>query len=164
MSQPVHSPRPKVFGIGLEETGTSSLHEALELLGYKSLHSEDVQIMGSVFRAIDEGRPLLHYLDPELDAFLGIPAIRFHFYLADVQYPGSRFILTVREAESVEHDTVVRAFFADRPGDLLVFDPIGGDGWEPLCEFLGQPVPGAPFPCEMRSPQSMAEPGHVATE
>ena len=28
----------KVFGIGLNKTGTSSLHRALELLGYRSLH------------------------------------------------------------------------------------------------------------------------------
>jgi len=30
------------------------------------------------------------------------------------------------------------------PGELLVFEV--GDGWEPLCEFLGLPVPDAPFP------------------
>ncbi len=27
---------------------------------------------------------------------------------------------------------------------LLVFDPV--QGWEPLCRFLGVPVPAAPFP------------------
>jgi hypothetical protein len=141
-----------------------------------------------VFRAIDEGRPLLHYLDPELDAFSDILAIRIYFYLAHVQYPGAKFILTVRDLddwldsrhrdiernqqriaagcdedgllkidvdawarEYVEHEAVVRGYFADRPDDLLVFDLIGGDGWEPLCEFLGKSVPEAPFPGENRS-------------
>jgi hypothetical protein len=163
------------------------------LLGHKSLHTGSIETLGLVFRAIDEGRPLLHYLDPEFDAFLVLPAIRIYFYLADVQYPGSRFILTVRDlddwldsrrrdierernrqgnaaasdqdrllkvdvdawaAEYVEHEAVVRAYFADRPDDLLVFDLIGGDGWEPLCEFLGHPVPEAPFPTEKRSVRS----------
>ena len=30
--------RAKVFGIGLNKTGTISLHHALEQLGYRSLH------------------------------------------------------------------------------------------------------------------------------
>jgi hypothetical protein len=29
-------------------------------------------------------------------------------------------------------------------GQLLVYEV--KDGWEPLCEFLGQPVPEEPFP------------------
>ena len=40
------------------------------------------------------------------------------------------------------HETAVQEHLsADR---LLVFSPT--DGWGPLCEFLGQPVPDAPFP------------------
>ena len=27
---------------------------------------------------------------------------------------------------------------------LLVYEP--GEGWEPLCDFLGLPVPAAPYP------------------
>jgi hypothetical protein len=30
------------------------------------------------------------------------------------------------------------------PERLLVFEL--GDGWEPLCRFLGKPVPEIPFP------------------
>ena len=34
-----HAPdRPRVFGIGLNKTGTTSLHKALTILGYESLH------------------------------------------------------------------------------------------------------------------------------
>lgn len=40
------------------------------------------------------------------------------------------------------NDAKVRA---EVPADrLLVFTP--ADGWEPLCAFLGRPVPNAPFP------------------
>ncbi|MBN2905500.1 MAG: sulfotransferase [Rhodobacteraceae bacterium] len=44
------------------------------------------------------------------------------------------------------HEAAVRAYFADRPGKLLVFDIVGGAGWEPLCDFLGERVPRQPFP------------------
>ena len=30
------------------------------------------------------------------------------------------------------------------PGKLLVFD--AAEGWEPLCRFLGRPLPDGPFP------------------
>jgi hypothetical protein len=40
----------------------------------------------------------------------------------------------------------VRAYFADRPDDLLVMDICDGDGWEKLCPFLGLPIPEEPFP------------------
>src|SRR5204863_4300532 len=49
-------------------------------------------------------------------------------------------------AERDAHEERVRAHFANRPGDLLVMDISGGDGWEVLCPFLGIPVPDVPFP------------------
>ncbi|TCM82643.1 sulfotransferase family protein [Rhodovulum steppense] len=44
------------------------------------------------------------------------------------------------------HEAAVRAHFADRPGKLLVLDIVGGAGWDPLCAFLGVPVPRHTFP------------------
>ena len=44
------------------------------------------------------------------------------------------------------HNEGVLAYFKDRPDDLLVLDIAKGEGWEPLCKFLGCPVPAAPFP------------------
>ncbi len=44
------------------------------------------------------------------------------------------------------HNRAVLEYFAERPSDLLVMDITAGDGWEPLCGFLGMPVPDAPFP------------------
>ena len=90
----------KVFGIGLNKTGTSSLHAALELLGYRSLHFGGVEAHASVLRAIDDGKPLLEYLDPEPDAVSDVIAVTYYFHLADVQYPGSKFILTLRDIDA----------------------------------------------------------------
>jgi hypothetical protein len=44
------------------------------------------------------------------------------------------------------HEENVRRYFADRPDDLLVFDLAQADKWEPLCGFLGLPVPDEPYP------------------
>ena len=101
----------------------------------------------------------------------------------DEAYPGSRFVLTVRDPDtwwhSVEqwcthkkpqmletyrthlraeaftreaflggyerHNTAVIDYFADTD-QLLVFDVEATASWEPLCTFLGAPVPDAPFP------------------
>ena len=40
----------------------------------------------------------------------------------------------------------VTEYFRDRPKDLLVLDVCGGDGWEPLCAFLGLEPPRHAFP------------------
>ncbi|MDH6574650.1 sulfotransferase [Kitasatospora sp. MAP5-34] len=50
-----------------------------------------------------------------------------------------------------ELNAQVRGYFAGRPGDLLVLDLRGGEGWERLAPFLGCEPPAAPFPHE-RSP------------
>lgn len=51
-----------------------------------------------------------------------------------------------------QHDADVQAWFADRPGDLLVVDWARGDGWEALCAFLDLPIPEVPFPHLNRRP------------
>lgn len=48
------------------------------------------------------------------------------------------------------HDAAVLAHFAGRAEDLLVMDFERGDGWPPLCDFLGAPVPDERFPHENR--------------
>jgi hypothetical protein len=190
--------RRLVFGIGLNKTGTSSLHRALTLLGYRSQHWGGPEARALVRRAMAEGKPLLHYLDPELEAVCDLEEVTYSFELADAAYPNARFILTVRDLDSwvdsrrrhVEknrerkaagayggkfldvdvdgwiadyraHEARVRAHFAGRPDDFLALDITGGHGWNPLCTFLGLPVPDMPFPSENRYkpwPSSAAPP------
>jgi hypothetical protein len=90
---------PKVFGIGLNKTGTSSLHRALELLGLRSLHWGGLETHERVLRAMDDGKPMLEYLEPEPDAISDVIAVTYYFYLADLEYPGSKFILTLRDID-----------------------------------------------------------------
>lgn len=44
------------------------------------------------------------------------------------------------------HNAEVRAYFKDRPGKLLEINFSEGPRWDPLCDFLGRPVPETDFP------------------
>jgi hypothetical protein len=88
----------KVFGIGLNKTGTISLHEALETLGLRSLHWGGPEVRATVERAFRERRPLVDDL-PDYDAYSDIYDLSARFALLARQYPGSRFILTTRDLD-----------------------------------------------------------------
>jgi hypothetical protein len=91
--------RPRIFGVGLNKTATTSLHHALELLGFRSLHWGGPDVRRTVERSIEAGEPMLSGLDPAYDAFSDVEPIYRNIGLADEQYPGSRFVLTVRPVE-----------------------------------------------------------------
>jgi hypothetical protein len=159
------------WGIGLSRTGTTTLCEALKILGYQRvIHNPRFEDL----RNLDGGSDL------------GV--ILFYKYL-DFRFAGSKFVMTVRSLdewlpsmkfilnkfparpiddvavkrrmgvyETVAFDRVkltaayqrhiedVQRYFLDRPQDLLVLNIVGGEGWDKLCPFLGKPVPAVPFP------------------
>lgn len=87
---------PKVFGVGLSRTGTKSLVRALSLLGYKAGHY-DVSIR--IIQLIHSELMLIPKRVKEWDALSDIPVSLFYQEL-DSFFPGSFFILTVREKAS----------------------------------------------------------------
>lgn len=87
-----------MFGIGLNKTGTISLHEALTRLGHRSLHWGGPEVRLTIERALAEGRPLVDDF-ADTDAFSDIWVLSENFALLDRQYPGSRFILTYRDLD-----------------------------------------------------------------
>lgn len=92
---------PKVFGIGLGKTGTSSLNQALRILGYNAAHIPHIPITQVV--------AIAHRYDALADS--PVAAV---FADLDRAYPGSKFIFTVRDVESwlvswSLHDQRVRA-------------------------------------------------------
>lgn len=91
--------RARIFGIGLNKTGTTSLHAALTILGFESLHWGGPAIREAVEAARDTGAPLLSNLDARYDALSDIEALSTAFATLDRQYPGSRFVLTVRPVD-----------------------------------------------------------------
>ncbi|TFL19037.1 sulfotransferase [Jannaschia formosa] len=63
-------------------------------------------------------------------------------------YDGSRVIIAPNEWGAYYDEVMetVETHFKDRPDDLLRLNIPEGDAWDPLCNFLGVPVPEKPFP------------------
>ena len=86
----------KIFGIGLNKTATVSFHEAMKILGFRSIHWGGPEFKQHIVRAKHEEVPLLRYVPQEYEAFSDIQVLTNNFDLLDAQYPGSRFVLTTR--------------------------------------------------------------------
>lgn len=72
----------KVFGIGLARTGTTSLTRALRILGYRAVHFPT---------SFDQ----ILYHDAATDT-----SVAYRFEELDRLFPGSKFILTMRDEQS----------------------------------------------------------------
>ncbi len=161
--------RPRVFCIGYPKTATSSLDEALSILGYRNAHWLRAAMM-------PRGGWVEYIRKSPFDAFSDSPMDRIGLFKElDKAFPGSKFILTFRDNESLlrswnyymsvspwsfdgeegnkrlikmyeEHLKSVKEYFKDRPNDFMVLDIFGGDGWDKLCKFLNKPIPNVDFP------------------
>lgn len=104
IAQPDLSPFPyRVFGVGMNKTGTSSLGRALRQLGVVPLAGPKLaQRAGLVTALFERGdyEPALRYARM-YRAFEDRPWNVWEMYrLLDERYPGSRFVLTRRDPES----------------------------------------------------------------
>jgi hypothetical protein len=94
----------KIFAIGFYKTGTTTLYEALQVLGYRVINGDEP---GS-YPGADDGETLLRQIEagdyrlPALDlfdAFTDNPY--FHLWREMYrQFPDAKFILTVRDEQS----------------------------------------------------------------
>lgn len=98
----------EVLCVGLSKTGTTSLHHALILLGYKSLHYDETRL-NSVLSG-KEKEPNFQIYD-DYDAVSDLPSAYFFRELAEA-YPDSKIILTVRDVDSWYES--LRKHFAER--------------------------------------------------
>jgi hypothetical protein len=83
----------KIFGIGLSKTGTTSLAQALTLLGFKTR-----DYPGLTHYAPGDLSSIAPVLLEEHDALTDTPIPSFYREL-DARYPDARFILTLRERQ-----------------------------------------------------------------
>jgi hypothetical protein len=91
----------RIFGIGLSRTGSKSLTKALTILGYRAIHFPTDPVTRSEYsQFFDHPSNLLrlNVLD-QYDAVLDNPISRVYRQL-DQAYPGSKFILTIRDKQS----------------------------------------------------------------
>jgi len=89
----------KVFAIGSNKTGTTSLKEALRLMGLHVAPQYPAELLAErAWRG--DLRPLARFIR-RYDAFKDVPFSNRDVYArVDSLFPGSKFILTIREPES----------------------------------------------------------------
>ena len=92
--------RPKVFCIGYNKTGTTTMESVLNNLGYRMPNqgTQESLIVEELFRG---NYAPLYNLCKQYDAFQDMPFSQGVTYaIVDAMFPGSKFILTVRDADA----------------------------------------------------------------
>lgn len=97
-ARPPDALKPKVFVLGLSKTGTTSIGDALERLGYRRLGWRDIRSRHLVHTwANGEYAPLVE-LTRYYDAFEDLPWPFMYKEMADL-YPEAKFVLSLRKDE-----------------------------------------------------------------
>ncbi len=86
--------KPKVFGIGLNRTGSSSLGRYFQMLGY--MHSFETYSVHKIERMINDKKYLKKIMD-RFEMHEDWPNAMVYKELAEM-YPNAKFILTIRES------------------------------------------------------------------
>jgi hypothetical protein len=123
--------------------------------------------VSATFEALDAGYPGSKFIlttrnkQPWLDSCLELCTSFVDPYLRDHgDEPLAAYIRAIHEklygGSDYDRDRFSRAFddyhrrvdeyFRQRPRDLLTIDVCAGEGWGPLCAFLGRPEPRTRFP------------------
>lgn len=117
----------KIFCIGRNKTGTTSLEHALRSLGLRLGNQRQGELLLDDWARRDFTRII--ELARSADAFQDVPfSLPFTYQALDAAFPGSRFILTVRGSplewyESVLrfHSAIVGGSTPPRPDELAAF-------------------------------------------
>jgi hypothetical protein len=98
----------RVFGVGLSKTATSSLHKAFRILGYDSWHWSSAHTAKAIWQEMNTNDRSLTVERFEALCDLPIPLL---YQKLDAAYPGSKFVLTIRN-EAKWLDSMRRHFMA----------------------------------------------------
>ena len=99
--------RPKIFCIGQNKTGTTSLKFAFEMLGFKVGNHEIAGLFLDDWAKRDFSR-LIRFCE-RADAFQDIPfSINFTYQALDQAFPNAKFILTIRNSAEEWYQSWVR--------------------------------------------------------
>lgn len=160
---------PKVFCIGYNKTGTTSVGHALAELGYR--HTSFNRVVWTLYGRGQVNR-IIDYMS-RFESADDLPWLKEDVIpILDARFPGSKFIYLTREERSwrrsiarwtrwmtgkslnvnvewerfVAHRQFVTTYFAARPNDLLTLDVADPDGFDRLAAFLGKQAPRAALP------------------
>lgn len=161
----------KVFCIGYNKTGTTSLGKSLGMLGYRN--SSFNRIIWRNYYQKGKTKKILHYAS-KFDSFDDLPWLKEDMIpILDRSFPGSKFIYLERDEESwkkslynwryktfeeypdmdksfqmyLEHRKFVLNYFEDRSeSDFLILNIKDKSGFKKLAHFLNKKVIRDDFP------------------
>ena len=114
--------KPKVFVIGLSKTGTTSIGNALDFLGYKRIGWKDIRSRHLAHTYIHgDLKPLIGQTE-YFDAFEDLPWPYVYQGMAE-RYPDAKFVLSLRKDEKTWLESMRRH--------------MGRGTWEPAAHFYG---------------------------
>ena len=152
---------PKVFCIGYNKTGTTSIGVALKQLGYR--HSSFNKKVWRVYYKNNRVMDILRYT-AKFDSFDDLPWLKEDMIpILDRVFLGSKFIYLTRDETSwkksiyhwtfkikgyypdvdeeyrkfLKHSDFVKDYFSDRSRDIIYIDVSDPDAYNKLAEFLG---------------------------
>ncbi|MEX0906258.1 MAG: sulfotransferase [Balneolaceae bacterium] len=97
----------KIFGIGNNKTGTTSLKTAMEELGYVVGHQRTAEKLLRDWACRDFTRIVSYCKSAEF--FQDVPFSKpYTFVVLDHEFPGSKFILTVRDNPEQWYDSITK--------------------------------------------------------
>lgn len=154
----------KYIGIGLPKSGTRSLREAFDILGYKTGKGYISTKKIDRFEFVNDGLTSIYY--PKY--FRHFPSVRLVYTLRDYD----KWLNSSSKAFSAKRETITRKkifgaykfdeqlwkeaylkslsaldhFRALYPDDVLVIDIDDDDKWNKICSFTGDKVPDIEFP------------------
>jgi hypothetical protein len=170
----------KVFCIGMFKTGTTSIGRAFDILGYKTMHGpwwpKNKMIVDDWYERPEEWKNYYGVIKNKIDGYNAFQDYPWMFLYKEIDgwYPNVKFILSVREYESVaeseirwwkknrvpinkipskdkfmqrynDHKNNVLKYFKDK-NNILIMNITEGDGWDKICNFLERDIPNTPFP------------------
>lgn len=177
---------PKIIGIGLPKTGTTSLAEALRILGvadvvhrpelllqrYRRSGRWDMGRSGAVMdinpwplAVIRRAYPdaLLVHTHRDIDDWLNSCEVHFS-HNPDYNPEGrleifgaTRYNVAAFADTHVRHGDYVRSFYSTDYGPHIHLET-ARQGWEPLCKALRVAVPDVPYPHENKRKENQWQP------
>lgn len=99
--------KPKVFCIGLNKTGTTTLEVVLKDIGYKMGDQPTAELLFEDWN-LRNFAPIIKYCQTA-DAFQDMPfSLPYTFMALDRAFKGAKFILTIRDSAEQWYDSLVK--------------------------------------------------------
>ena len=167
-SKPAYT--PKIFCIGYNKTGTTTIGKSLEILGYRN-SSFNQKVWREYYKKGDIDS-LINYTS-KFESFDDLPWLLADIFpIMDERFPNSKFIYLEREAEAwkrsfynwaykhngeypdmeksfnsyQDHKSFVLDYFKDRKDDLLILNVTDPEAFFKLGEFIGRKAPSKQLP------------------